>query len=168
MLRLNTICHRAVDVARRPQPIAAIAVAATFAANEALLTIFGIAMTVAVALFLSAVAILLFRAALRVDDPAFERTVYLLKLVSVYGPRVLLARRSRQITEACVPACCRHRPRLPPFRAARSAASAAAGGNGDRGGGSRCANRRSSHRSSHAARARSNATAGAPRPRTRR
>src|SRR5690606_101239 len=102
MLRLNTICHRAVDVARRPQPIAAIAVAATFAANEALLTIFGIAMTVAVALFLSAVAILLFRAALRVDDPAFERTVYLLKLVSVYGPRVLLARRSRQITEACV------------------------------------------------------------------
>jgi hypothetical protein len=104
MPHLNRVRGRVVNMVTRPQAISGIMVTSMIVTNNTVVTVCGIVIGLALAIFLSAVSILLFRAVLKVDDQSFERTVYLLKLVSLYAPRVLLAGRSKQVTEACVTA----------------------------------------------------------------
>ncbi|MFC7590820.1 hypothetical protein ACFQYP_49425 [Nonomuraea antimicrobica] len=91
-------------MARKRPALSGIVVTALIVTNGTVLTVCGIAIGLAVAIFLCSVSALLCRAVLKPDDQCFERTVYLLKLICLYGPRVLFAQRSSRVTDTCLTA----------------------------------------------------------------
>ncbi|MEO3871323.1 hypothetical protein ABGB18_21125 [Nonomuraea sp. B12E4] len=102
MPQQKRIRHRVLDLVKKRPAVSGVAVTALIATNGTVVTVCGIAIGFAVALFLCTVSVLLCRAVSKPNDPGFERVVYLLKLVCLYGPRMLFTGRSSRVTDACV------------------------------------------------------------------
>ncbi|QYC38180.1 hypothetical protein Nocox_02740 [Nonomuraea coxensis DSM 45129] len=96
--------HRVADLVKKRPGIIGALFTTVIVMNGTVATVCGIAIGLAVAVFLCSVSALLCRAVLKPDDRCFERTVYLLKLVCLYGPRALLAEPSDRVTDAFISA----------------------------------------------------------------